>query len=68
MDKVEKPEYHALLSKPDLIKKTRITIKYKNGTVIYQVKGEEQVRIIWAYISSTFGAADELICRERKEV
>lgn len=41
-DKVEKPEYHALLSKPDLIKKTRITIKYKNGTVIYQVKGEEQ--------------------------
>lgn len=56
------------MSKPDLIKKTRITIKYKNGTVIYQVKGEEQVRIIWAYISSTFGAADELICRERKEV
>lgn len=42
-DKVEKPKYEALLSLPDNDKKTRITIKYKNGTIIYQVKGEEQV-------------------------
>lgn len=42
-DEVEKPEYKALLSKPDLVKKTRITIKYKNNaSIIYQVKGEEQ--------------------------
>lgn len=42
-DKVEMPMYEALLSKPDKDKKTRITLKYKNGTIIYQVKGEEQV-------------------------
>ena len=42
-DKVEKPKYEALLSFPDNVTKTRITIKYKNGTIIYQVKGEEQV-------------------------
>lgn len=37
------PMYEALLSKPDMDKKTRVTLKYKNGTIIYQVKGEEQV-------------------------
>lgn len=42
-DKVEMPKYKALLSKPDMDKKTRVTLKYKNGTIIYQVKGEEQV-------------------------
>ena len=42
-DKVEMPMYEALLSKPDMDKKTRVTLKYKNGTIIYQVKGEEQV-------------------------
>ena len=42
-DKVEMPMYKALLSKPDMDKKTRVTLKYKNGTIIYQVKGEEQV-------------------------
>ncbi|KAJ7386506.1 hypothetical protein OS493_008641 [Desmophyllum pertusum] len=30
-DKVEMPEYQVLLSKPDEVNKTRITIKYKNG-------------------------------------
>ena len=29
------PMYEALLSKPDKDKKTRITLKYKNGTIIY---------------------------------
>ena len=42
-DKVEKPEYKALLSFPDTENPTRITIKYKNGTIIHQIKGEEQV-------------------------
>ena len=42
-DKVEMPMYEVLLSKPDMDKKTRVTLKYKNGTIIYQVKGEEQV-------------------------
>lgn len=42
-DKVEKPEYKALLSFPDTENPTRITIKYKNGTIIRQIKGEEQV-------------------------
>ena len=42
-DKVEMPRYKALLSKPDVDKKTRVTLKYKNGSIIYQVKGEEQV-------------------------
>ena len=35
--------YKALLSKPDMDKKTRVTLKYKNDSIIYQVKGEEQV-------------------------
>ena len=42
-DHVEMPEYKALLSFPDTKDPTRITIKYKNGTIIHQVKGEEQV-------------------------
>ena len=42
-DKVEKPEYKALLSFPDTENPTRITIKYKNGSIIHQIKGEEQV-------------------------
>ena len=49
-DRVEQPEYKALLSFPNTTHPTRITIKYKNGTIIHQIKGEEQVRLetaIW---------------------
>ena len=42
-DHVEQPEYKALLSFPNTTHPTRITIKYKNGTIIHQIKGEEQV-------------------------
>ena len=43
-DHVEMPEYKALLSFPETkLNSTRITIKYKNGSIIHQVKGEEQV-------------------------
>ncbi|XP_067026135.1 glutamate carboxypeptidase 2-like [Acropora muricata] len=41
-DRVEQPEYKALLSFPNTTHPTRITIKYKNGTIIHQIKGEEQ--------------------------
>ncbi|XP_068727027.1 putative N-acetylated-alpha-linked acidic dipeptidase [Montipora capricornis] len=41
-DHVEQPEYKALLSFPNTTHPTRITIKYKNGTIIHQIKGEEQ--------------------------
>ena len=43
-DHVEKPEYKALLSYPNTTHPTRITIKYTNGTIIHQIKGEDQVR------------------------
>ncbi len=53
-DKVEMPAYEALLSFPDTVKKTRITLKYKNNnTVIYQVKGEEQVYLNYYMVVST---------------
>jgi len=42
-DHVEQPEYKALLSFPNTTHPTRIAIKYKNGTIIHQIKGEEQV-------------------------
>jgi len=40
---VEQPEYKGLLSFPNTTHPTRITIKYKNGSMIYQIKGEDQV-------------------------
>ena len=42
-DRVEQPEYEALLSFPNTTHPTRITIKYENDTIIHQIKGEEQV-------------------------
>ncbi|XP_067026136.1 glutamate carboxypeptidase 2-like [Acropora muricata] len=41
-DRVEQPEYEALLSFPNTTHPTRITIKYENDTIIHQIKGEEQ--------------------------
>ena len=58
------PMYEALLSKPDMDKKTRVTLKYKNGSIIYQVKGEEQVKIIISYIKSACEKLPELALPE----
>lgn len=58
------PMYKALLSKPDMDKKTRVTLKYKNGTIIYQVKGEEQVQIITTYMKSACEQLPELTLPE----
>ena len=75
-DRVEQPEYKALLSFPNTTHPTRITIKYKNGTIIHQIKGEEQVRLeteIWLLFTGSVCARLLLteggpeVRKERKE-